>query len=314
MNYADEVSVLRAGRMVKSVPVAETNPAELSEAMMGHATLQRSLDKKQRSFDKNKTGSFDTSALELRGLSVPGDSGLLAVTNVSLHVNRGEILGLAGVSGNGQRELVQAIAGQRPMESGQILAFGQPFRPRRREIVAAGLFTLPEEPLESATVASMSVEENMALRRFDRPPLLRWRWFMNRAKVRGDAASAIKSFSIRPPRPDAMLRHLSGGNLRKVVLSRELIGGEVRILVVANPTVGLDFSATAFLHEQLVDLRNSGGALLVVSEDLDELMALSDRIAVMSGGVVTYEVETAKADRAVIGSYFGGETSHPIER
>lgn len=306
MKYADQVSVLRAGRMVKSGPVAETNLAELSEAIMGHATSQKSLD-------KNKTSTFDGSALELRGLSVLGDSGMLAVKNVSLQVARGEILGIAGVSGNGQRELVQAIAGQKKMESGSILTFGRPFRPRRREIVEAGLFTLPEEPLESATVGSMTVEENLALRRFDRPPLLKWRWFINRTKIREDASSIIKSFSIRPPHPGATLRNLSGGNLRKVVLGRELLGGEVKILVVANPTVGLDLGATAFLHNQLLDLRNRGGALLVVSEDLDELIALSDRIAVMSSGAVVYEVETAMADRAVIGSYFGGETAHPME-
>lgn len=305
MNYADEVSVLRAGRMVKSVPVAETNLAELSEAIMGHATRQRSLDK--------STSSDKGPSLELCGLSVVGDSGILAVKNVSLRVTRGEIVGIAGVSGNGQRELVQAIAGQKKIESGRILAFGRQFRPRRREIIEAGLFTLPEEPLESATVASMTVEENMALRRFDRPPLLRWRWFMSRVKITRDAASVIKSFSIRPPHPGATLRHLSGGNLRKVVLGRELIGYEVKILVVANPTVGLDLGATAFLHERLIELRNRGGALLVISEDLDELMTLSDRIVVMSGGVLAYEVETTKADRTIIGSYFGGETSHPIE-
>ena len=210
------------------------------------------------------------------------------MNQVSFTVRCGEILGVAGVSGNGQRELVQAIGGQRTVESGEIRAFDKPFHPTRRGIRTAGLFTLPEEPLENATVPSMSVAENLALRRLT-ASISKARWFLNRSAIREAAVAVIRGFSIRPPFPDIAIRNLSGGNVRRAVLGRDLMGGEARILVVANPCVGLDFVGTASVHNKLVELRNSGGALLLVSEDLDELVKLADRIVVMSGGVIAHE-------------------------
>ena len=299
MGFADEVSVLRAGRIAMSVPVRTTSPAQLGEAMMGDSHPPEPLD-------KQRTAASGT-ALEVRGLVVQGDIGLVAVNQVDFSVAPGEILGVAGVSGNGQRELVQAIAGQRKIESGKIRAFGKPFHATRLGILQAGLFTLPEEPLENATVPSMSVAENLALRRFDRSPSSKWRWLLNRLEMRDAAVGVIRKFSIRPSSPGVAIRNLSGGNLRKAVLGRDLIGNEVKILVVANPCVGLDFVATAFVHNQLIELRNRGGALLLVSEDLDELVKLADRIVVMSGGVMAHETRAVELDRALIGSYFGGE-------
>jgi general nucleoside transport system ATP-binding protein len=298
MDFADEVSVLRGGRLVASLPVKDSSPAHLAELMMGESRAPQPLAKS--SFASAKP------ALEIDGLLVRSDNGLIAVNQVSLRVACGEILGIAGVSGNGQRELVQAIAGQRRIEAGQIRAFGSAFHPTRAGIRQAGLFTLPEEPLENATVPSMSVAENLALRSFDRPPLARWGWFLNRSAIRNAAIAVIRAFSVRPSSPDVSIRNLSGGNLRKVVLGRDLAGGEARILVVANPCVGLDFVATASIHNRLIELRNKGGALLLVSEDLDELIQLADRIMVMSKGVIAHETHSSQLDRTAIGSYFGG--------
>ena len=157
----------------------------------------------------------------------------------------------------------------------------------------------------------MSVAENIALREFDQPPLTKARWFLNRSAIRDAALTVIRNFSIRPPFPDIAIRNLSGGNVRRAVLGRDLMGGEARILVVANPCVGLDFVAIASVHNHLVELRNNGGALLLVSEDLDELVKLSDRIVVMSGGVIAHETLPSELDRTVVGSHIGGHAAAP---
>lgn len=298
MDFADRVTVLRGGKLVASLAVKDTNPAELAELMMGSSRVPEPVKKAE--FNSAKT------ALELKGLTVRGDNGLVAVKQVSLHVKCGEILGIAGVSGNGQRELVHALAGQCKIEGGEILAFGALFHPTAAGIRKTKLITLPEEPLENATVPSMSVAENLALRSFDRPPLSKYGSFLNRAAMRDAARAIVRMFSVRPPSVSVLARNLSGGNLRKAVLGRDLIAGEARILVVANPTMGLDFAATAFIHNQLIELRNRGGALLLVSEDLDELVQLADRIVVMSAGVIAHETHVSELDRAVVGSHFGG--------
>jgi ABC-type uncharacterized transport system ATPase subunit len=302
MDFAGEVTVLRAGKLVACVHVKDTSPAQLAEMMMGEGAAPRQVGK----IDYLPEMPEPEPALEIDRLRVRADNGIVAVNQVSLHVARGEILGIAGVAGNGQRELVQAIAGQRSIESGAIRTFGAAFHPTRTGIRNAGLFTLPEEPLENATVPSMSVAENLALRSFDLPPLSVWRWLVNRSAIRDGALAIIRAFSIRPSSPDTLIRNLSGGNLRKAVLGRDLMNSDAKIMVVANPCVGLDFAATAFLHNRLVEMRNRGGALLLISEDLDELMQLADRILVMSGGVIAHETHNSQLDRAVIGSYFGG--------
>jgi general nucleoside transport system ATP-binding protein len=301
MDFADEVTVLRHGRVVASLPVERSNPVKLAKLMMGESRLPESVIKTDN--------STSTPALDINGLTVRGDNGLVAVNQVSLTVRSGEILGVAGVSGNGQRELVQAIAGQRSIESGEIRAFEKSFHPTRKGIRTAGLFTLPEEALENATVPSMTVAENLALRKFDRAPLSKARWLLNRSAIRNAALAVIRSFSIRPPFPDVPIHNLSGGNVQRAVLGRDLMDGEARILVIANPCHGLDLVATAFVHNHLVELRNNGGALLLVSEDLDELVKLADRIVVMSGGEIAHETRPSELDRAVVGRYIGGHAT-----
>ena len=167
---------------------------------------------------------------------------------------------------------------------------------------------MPEEPLQNATVPSLTVAENLALRRFDESPLTRGRWFLNPKAIKDFAASAIARFSIRPPSPELPIRTLSGGNVQRAVLARDLGSGTARILVAANPCVGLDFGATAFVHNQLVELRNNGGSVLLVSEDLDELIKLCDRILVMSEGSIVHETRRSEMDLATIGQYMGGRT------
>jgi simple sugar transport system ATP-binding protein len=299
MAFADEVTVLRRSRFVISLQVSATDPTQLAEHMMGDARPAESVEK--------QSAVSNVPFLELSGLSVRADNGLLAVKNASLQVNGGEILGVAGVSGNGQRELVQAIAGQRVIESGEVRAHGKMFKPTRDGIRTAGLITLPEEPLQNATVPSMSVAENLALRSFDQRPLSRRGWFLSPKAIKDAAIGAIRRFSIRPPSPELPVRNLSGGNVQRTVLARDLGSASAKILVIANPCFGLDLGATAFVHNHLLELRNSGGAVLLISEDLDELIKLCDRIVVMSEGTIVHETSRTEVDLSVIGRHMGGQ-------
>jgi simple sugar transport system ATP-binding protein len=305
MAYASRVTVLRRGRCVATIFVGETDIPRLAGLMVGGVALAEPVQ---------HSGSVDLRkgqgrALEIENLTVRGDHGLVAVDRVTIAVRPGEILGIAGVSGNGQRELVQAIGGQRPLEEGTIKVFDQPFFPFREAIEETGLFTLPEEPLENATVPSMTVAENLALRSFDRPPNARARFLLDRASMESGAADLIKRFSIQTPSPLVAIRSLSGGNVQRTVLARDLAGEAVRVMVVANTCFGLDFAATAFVHNRLVELRNRAGAVLLVSEDLDELAKLADRIVVISRGRIVHETSRADLNLEAVGGYMGGHAS-----
>jgi simple sugar transport system ATP-binding protein len=270
--------------------------------MIGEARPQEALE-------KSAPPGAGTPALHIRDLQVNGDNGLPAVRGLSLALRRGEILGIAGVSGNGQKELVQAIGGQRGIEGGEILVEGRGFLPSRARIREAGLFTLPEEPLQNATVPGMSVAENIALRNFDRSPVANGGVLLNRDALLASAQAAIAKFSVRPASPAVPIRGLSGGNVQRAVLARDLGGGDARIFVVSNPCFGLDFVATAFVHNQLVALRNAGGSVLLASEDLDELLKLADRIVVMSEGVLVHETSREDLNMGAIGRYMGGHAA-----
>jgi simple sugar transport system ATP-binding protein len=232
------------------------------------------------------------------------DAGRPAVAGVSLEVRPGEIVGVAGVSGNGQRELVEALVGQRRAVSGEVRVGGQPYRATRGEIRRHGVFSLPEEPLRNACVPGLSVAENMALRTFDRSPLASGPW-LNRRALRQQAERWIAAFKVGTRGPDAPMDSLSGGNVQRAVLAREL-SGAVSVLIAANPVFGLDFAAVAEIHDRIVAARNAGAAVLLVSEDLDELLVLSDRIVVMFDGRLVHETPVARADVGVIGRAMAG--------
>jgi simple sugar transport system ATP-binding protein len=229
----------------------------------------------------------------------------VAVDRVSLAVRPGEIMGIAGVSGNGQRELVEALVGQRAPVAGAVRIDGAAFRATRGQIRFLGTFSLTEEPLRSACVPTMSVAENMALRTFDRPPIA-WGPWLSRGPLRAQAERWMAEFRVQAESPDAPMATLSGGNVQRAVLAREL-SEKVSVLIAANPVFGLDFAAVAEIHERILAARDAGAAVLLVSEDLDELLALSDRIAVIFGGRLVHETPTARADITVIGPCMAGE-------
>ncbi len=299
MAYADDVTVLRRGQAVHHGAVAGTTPARLAQAMVGAEGTANTAPVSPR-----QSPAPAAPALAVEGLQVMGDRGTLAVQGLSLAVCSGEILGVAGVSGNGQRELVEALVGQRPRSAGTVKVQGQPYRARRGENHRLKVRSLPEEPLRNACVGDLSVAENMALRDFDRPPLCRG-GRLRFGPWRSRAREWIAGYGIKTQGEDAPIRSLSGGNVQRAVLAREL-HGDIQVLIAANPVFGLDFAAVQEIHTRLRGVRDRGGAVLLISEDLDELMELADRILVMSEGRVVFETSAASAERHAIGAHMGG--------
>ncbi|MGB3311206.1 MAG: ABC transporter ATP-binding protein [Nodosilinea sp.] len=295
--FTDEVTVLRKGHLAGHGAVADLTVADMARLMLG-------TDRSTTTVDKTDTVPLRP-GLEVKGLEASKDNGLKAFGPLDLTVHSGEIVGIAGVSGNGQRELVEVLAGQRSPTQGQTCITGEPYRATRAEMVRHGVCTLPEEPLRNACVPGMSVAENMALRTFDRPPQARWTWLRLKA-IRQAAQSLIETFRVKTPSPDTPIQNLSGGNVQRTVLARELSSPDINVLIAANPCFGLDFSAVDQIQNAIVEARNRGVAVLLVSEDLDELLALSDRILVISEGQFVYESTTAQANVIDIGHKMAG--------
>jgi simple sugar transport system ATP-binding protein len=296
MAFADDVSVLRRGHLVGGGAVAALNPDAMARMMVG--------DQEIHSMSGRAPMEPGARCLELDGLAAENDEGVPAVQGVTLTVRAGEIVGLAGVSGNGQSELVQVLAGQRDATAGEVRVHGERYHARRGEMLRHRVSLLPEEPLRNACIPRMSVADNMAFRRFDQPPYAAGPW-LRRGTFRRAAEELIARYRVKTSSPDAPIGTLSGGNVQRAVLAREL-SGEVDVLIAANPVFGLDFAAVADIHAQIMAARNRGAAVLLVSEDLDELLELSDRLMVIFEGRIVHETTPAAADLTVIGRYMAG--------
>jgi general nucleoside transport system ATP-binding protein len=311
--YADEVSVLRTGHLVGSHRVDEVTSTELAAEMVGEGSAD--FSRSERAGVTAPLGSTEAAVeagvvarLQVRGLQADGDRGEPAVRGLDLEVRAGEIFALAGVSGNGQRELLEALVGQRRRVDGTVVVDGVPYRGTRAQNAALKVRSLPEEPLRNACVGAMTVAENIGLRSFDQPPISRGGW-ISTAQLRRRAREAIAEYGIKTRGEGAEIRSLSGGNVQRAVLARE-ISDHARVLIVANPTFGLDFAASADIHRRLLAQRGAGCAVLLISEDLDELLALADRIAVISEGRIVYQTGGEGADRRAIAAHMAGH-SHP---
>ncbi len=296
MAFADEVTILRRGKLAGHGRVADLTPDSMARMMIGAEEL---------TVQPARVGNVGQMRLELNKLNALDDSGAVAVHNVSLAVRGGEIVGIAGVSGNGQRQLVEVLAGQREAESGEIRVAGDIYRASREEMRRHRMSLLPEEPLKNACVGGMSVADNIAFREFDHAPFASGGWWLNRAAFREDAERKIARYRIKTRTPDTPISALSGGNVQRAVLAREL-GGDVEVLIAANPCFGLDFAAVAQIHAEIMAARNRGAAVLLVSEDLDELLELSDRLMVMFHGQLVYEARASEADLTEIGRHMAG--------
>lgn len=297
MAFADEITVLRKGTFAGAGRVKDMTVSEMAEMMMGEKRDPKPVEKVAH--------AEPAPVLEIRDIYANKDNGLEAVGGVNLTVHSGEIVGIAGISGNGQRELVEVLAGQRPATSGEVRVNGEIYKMTRAEMYKHRVFVLPEEPLRNACVAHMSVAENLAFRTFDRPPQAKGFLVIFKA-IREMATGLISTFKIKTPSPDTPVGNLSGGNVQRTVLARELHSDHIKLLIAANPCFGLDFAAVDYIHSQILEARNRGVAVLLVSEDLDELLKLSDRILVISGGKFAYESKIEEADFAQIGQSMAG--------
>jgi ABC-type uncharacterized transport system ATPase subunit len=292
--YADAVTVLRCGKLAGTGTVGTLTTTEMTEMMIGARHVPAALPRAQVQPGPQR--------LAVRGLQALNDRGVLALRDINLTLHASEIVGIAGVSGNGQREFVEILAGQRTPLAGTIEVGGRAYRATRQQMTQYGVCCLPEEPLRNACVPRMSVTENLVFRRFDRPPLARGGWWLQFAALARMAQDLITRYRITTPSPQAPIATLSGGNIQRTVLAREL-SDTVEILLVAHPCFGLDITATAEIRAQIMAMRNQGAAVLLVSEDLDELLALADRILVMSNGQIVYETPIQTADVAIIGHH-----------
>jgi general nucleoside transport system ATP-binding protein len=298
MSFAREVTILRHGRLVGSGAVSALSAGDMTKMMIGSEILTAPA---------GRAGSEGGIVrLELRKVCADNDRGKQAISALSLSVKSHEIVGVAGISGNGQRELVEVIAGQREPTSGAIFVHGKEYRAARAEMRREKVFCLPEEPLRNACVGSMTIAENLVFRTYDRPPFVTASRLVKNAEVRRAAEQQIRRFHIRPPIPEALVESLSGGNVQRLVLAREL-SGDVEVLVAANPCMGLDVAAISEIRDQIMRTRNRGAAVLLVSEDLDELFELADRITVMFEGKIVYETPIANSDRSIIGRHMAGQ-------
>ena len=296
--FADEFSVLRHGRYTGGGKVGDTTVDEMSRMMIGETKIRERAA-------RSPMVEQPRVVMEIAGIFADDDQGLPAVEAVSMKIHAGEIVGIAGISGNGQSELIEVLSGQRVPTSGQVFIDGKDFEPTRDHMDSFKVFGLQEEPLRNAAVRRMTVAENISFRTFDKPPISSTSWWMSPGPMRARARDLISSYRVKTPSTEEFMENLSGGNVQRAVLAREL-SGKVEVLIVANPCFGLDFASVAEIRSQIMEQRNDGAAVLLVSEDLDEILELADRIAVMSGGRIDYIVPAADADRTSIGRALAG--------
>ncbi|MEM9628226.1 MAG: ABC transporter ATP-binding protein [Pseudomonadota bacterium] len=313
--YADEVTVLRRGRHVGAGHVKDLGTDDMAAMMIGAAEIEASGE---------RIGEPEVApSLVLRDLHAIDDSGMTSLAIERIEVHAREVVGIAGISGNGQKELVEVLGGQRQPTGGEVIVGGEPYGATRAEAMALKVRCLPEEPLRNASVARMSVAENLSFRTFDHkktngadgPPADGAAIWLDLGSIARRAQQLIGRYGIKTASKDAPISTLSGGNVQRTVLAREL-SGDVSLLIVANPCFGLDFAAVAEIRAQIMAARNQGAAVLLVSEDLDELLELSDRILIISEGRIVHETLIEDANRQTIGTHMAaappGSTSESL--
>jgi general nucleoside transport system ATP-binding protein len=295
---ADRVTVLRGGRTVDTVLAAESTPRSLASLMVGHE-----IDEARRVPRVAPVGA--DVVLRLDGVSALGDRGSLAVRDVSLDIRAGEVVGVAGVAGNGQRELAEVVYGMRDAAEGKIEVRGRTLRTGDpRAAIAAGIAHVPEDRLGTGLSPSLSVAANTVIKSYRTAPVARGPLVSVR-RMREAGQSVIDRYDVKTPGPNTPVRQLSGGNLQKLVLGREFTGSP-SVLVVAQPTRGLDVGAIETVHAYLREAASEGVVVLLISEDLDEIRALADRIVVMYEGRIAGEVDPETASVEEIGLLMAG--------
>ncbi len=302
MQVADRITVMRRGKVVGSTTPGETNEGQLAEMMVGRPVL---FNVPKSNKEPGKT------ALVVGNLSVADDRGLQAVSEVFLEVHAGEILGLAGVQGNGQTELIEALAGLRSPLAGHVMMFGYTIENARpRQLTELGMAYIPADRQATGLVLPFSVSDNLALKSYYKLPFAKGLNLQETA-FDSNAAHLVSTYGIQAASIHSKVVTLSGGNQQKVILARE-ISRPIRLLIADQPTRGLDVASIELVHRYLVDKRDHGCAILLSSTDLDEILSLSDRIAVMYRGRIVGEVPGRRANKNVIGMMMAGVSSPAI--
>jgi simple sugar transport system ATP-binding protein len=296
MEISDRITVLRRGRVIATVQKVDASIPELAKMMVGREV---SLN-----VQKQDTGRGEV-ILSVRELTVQDDRGLKSLKEISLDLHQGEILGIAGVEGNGQRELAETLAGLRPSISGEIGLGNIDITNAPPEIIiSTGLSYVPEDRNQVGSIGKFSLAENSILKSHNRPPFAR-RLMLRRQAIASHAERLVAEYDIRTPSVDVQARTLSGGNLQKLILARE-VSRRTPVLIAMQPTRGLDMATTEFIHRQLLELRDAGTGILLISTELDEILALSDRIAVLYEGEIVDIIPGEIATREEIGLLMAG--------
>lgn len=297
MEVSDRVTVIRRGKVIDTLITAETNESELAEKMVGRR-VSFQLDQ-----EKREPGQH---LLQVKDLTVRGhDKGRNVLQNVSFNIRAGEIYGLAGVDGNGQHELVEALTGLRPVDSGSVTLAGVDLtRKSVRERMRAGVAHIPEDRQKHGLVLDFKVSENMVLTTYQDPRFGRGGFIDNKA-IDEQATKLIQEFDVRTAGIHVPIRALSGGNQQKAIIARELTR-DPQLLIAVQPTRGLDIGAIEFIHERLLQAKNEGKAILLISYELDELYKMSDRIAVIFDGQIMGELDGEQVDDEKIGLMMAG--------
>ena len=296
MSVCDRIMVMRDGRVVETVLASATNAAALSRMMVGRDVLLR-VDK--------KAATPAAVRLHVRNLHVRDERNLPALRGVNLDVRAGEIVGIAGVEGNGQRELEEALVGLRRVEQGQIhLGDQEMTHCTPRQWFDAGVGHVPSDRYKTALLRDFSIAENLVLSKIDQAPFTR-RGLIDHRAIDTHAQALVQQFDVRTPSVDIEVGKLSGGNAQKVVLAREL-AHQPQVLIVAQPTRGVDVGAIEYVHRELVRQRDQGMAILLISTELEEILNLSDRIIVLYEGRVMGECASADADVHQLGLMMAG--------
>ena len=303
MNICARVTVLRDGRVVSTLPIEDVTQGELARLMVGRELQDQP--------EKEEIEQTDV-RLALQDVWVDNDLGTPGLRGISLEVRAGEILGLAGVSGNGQRELAQAINGLRPITKGTVRVGEKDITGSSpAEVIDQGLSYVPEERMKDGMIKEFTVAENLILREVSKKPFSRG-GFLNFRAISRQSDILIEQYNVKTPSQDTPVKNLSGGNIQKLLLAREL-SRKPRVVVAAQPTRGLDIGATEYVHQVLMDQRAEGTAILLISEDLDEILALSDRIIVIYEGEIMGEVISGQTSPEEIGLMMAGVRSQAGE-
>lgn len=294
---SDYCTIIRAGKYIQTVKVGEVDENKLAALMVGH-DVNFVVDKQEQ-----KPGE---TALEVKDLHAKDYRDVEILKGLNLKVRKGEIVGLAGVDGNGQTELVEILTGLKKAESGQITMLGQDvFNKTPKEIFDAGISSIPADRQKHGLILDFSIEDNLILQHFDKEPFSK-KGILNRKEIRTNATELMEKFDVRPRNSEAKpAGTLSGGNQQKVIIARE-VTNDKDLLIAVNPTRGLDVGAIEFVHKYIVEQRNKGRAVLLVSFELDEIMSLSDRIEVIFDGQIIGSVNGSDADEKELGFMMAG--------